>query len=675
MAKHLPKDRRKKPGTTRSRTRGKRSSSVLTFESLNLPLIRVDREGKILDANNALLELTGYSASEFMVQEFFEAVKTHPASENLPSLSSALRNGTSWTGCVHLQRRGAEQLGLVLKLEPEGEGRPEFDHLVATFFEIPQCVGAVADFAQMAERFSTVVDGSMAGLMVVQEGKILFANAAAAEIFGYETSQPLKGKDFLEYLHPGSKTLVSLDDSAIDPASPLTGKDIELKGLRKDGSVVDIDLGSRRILWNGKRAILLSFRDVTERKRLEREQATWFWEQEVLGSIDRQLVSEIDLPKMLEIIALHAKSLTRADWIGILLYQRGTKRAQWKVVLGESAKRPDDVFHQQFLADLLKESLDPIFVPDIREAIVESVYQQSVFGAERLVSVGWFPFEFERKIRGYLVAGYRKPHGFSSREVRLLGSLAEKAALTLSSTDLYENLRRHQKELEFLSSARIQAQEEERRRIATELHDGLGQILTAIKFNFEILEDTLSLNDDELRRFDNAKKLIEHAMREAREISYNLRPSILDDFGLVPALNYLSEHMSKQYHREVDFRSHSVDGRLDRQTETALYRIAQEALTNSIRHGQARHVDIQLIGIEKSIRLIIEDNGVGFDLLSTPGRGPGFSGIGLVSMRERVHSLLGHCDIESRPGKGTTIIVEVPLKTEEANEKDSNTAG
>lgn len=413
---------------------------------------------------------------------------------------------------------------------------------------------------------------------------------------------------------------------------------------------------------------------MTERKRLEREQAAWFWEQEVLGSIDRQLASVVDLPRLLEIIVLHARSLTRADWIGILLYQRGSKRAQWKVIHG-GGQKPDDVFHKEYVSDLLKESLDPVFIPDMREAVAQSVYQNSVFGQEGLLSVGWFPIELEGKIRGYLVAGYRKSHGFSSREIRLLGSLAEKTALTLSNTYLYENLRRHQEELEFLSSARIQAQEEERRRIATELHDGLGQILTAIKFNFEILEDTLPLKDDEARRFDNAKKLIEHAMREARDISYNLRPSILDDFGLVSALSYLAEHMCKEYHREVVFRTHGIDGRLEPQTETALYRIAQEALTNAIKHGQAAHVDIQLVGIEKVVRMIVEDDGVGFDPVAVSGRGSAYSGVGLVSMRERVHSLLGNLDIESHPGKGTTIVVEVPLTTGEQDGKDPNTAG
>ncbi len=630
--------------------------------------MRVDREGRILEVNEGLRKLTGYAAAELRAQRFFDLVRPQDVSEGMSDLAQALTTGIRWSGCVVVRRKDGDGKDQVLSLQPIGLRKTGPWHLTAVLLDVPQCLGTAADQAELAQRFSTVVNGSMTGLVVVQDGSIVFANRAAVDVFGFETSQDLLGRKFVDCLETGSKKLISVD---LSDARALS-QGVEVKGVRGDGTVVDLDIDSSDIAWQGQRALLISFRDVTERKRLEREQAAWFWEQEVLGSIDRQLASVIELPKMLEIIVLHAKSLTRADWIGVLLYQRGSKRAQWKVIYGTNEK-PEDVFHRQFLSDLLKESLDPVFIPDIREAVVGTVYQNSVFGIENLVSIAWFPIELEGKIRGYLVAGYRKSHGFSSREVRLLGSLAEKSALTLSNTYLYENLRRHQEELEFLSSARIQAQEEERRRIATELHDGLGQILTAIKFNFEILEDTLPLKDDELRRFQNAKKLLEHAMREARDISYNLRPSILDDFGLVSALNYLAEHMSKEFHREVVFRSHGIDGRLEPEMETALYRIAQEALSNAIKHGQASHVDIQLFGIEKNVRMIVEDDGVGFSPVTASGRGSGYSGIGLVSMRERANSVLGNFDIESNPGKGTTVIVEVPLTTGGQDGKDSNT--
>jgi len=156
-------------------------------------------------------------------------------------------------------------------------------------------------------------------------------------------------------------------------------------------------------------------------------------------------------------------------------------------------------------------------------------------------------------------------------------------------------------------------------------------------------------------------------MAEAREISYNLMPSVLVDFGLVPAIQFLGEQFSKNSHLNVHVHVSGVENRLDPSIEVGLYRIAQEALTNITKHAEANTVNIQLLGDSKSIRLIVEDDGKGFLINRLEPRIDERHGMGLVSMRERAASFNGLLMLDSRPGRGTEIIVEIPNMTMEIN--------
>ncbi|MGH2567908.1 MAG: ATP-binding protein, partial [Bacteroidota bacterium] len=272
-----------------------------------------------------------------------------------------------------------------------------------------------------------------------------------------------------------------------------------------------------------------------------------------------------------------------------------------------------------------------------------------------------FPLIVEGKLKGQLIVGFRSYHAFSGRDLRLLVSLSEKSSIALANAELYENLVKREQELKHLSGARVEAQEEERRRIAREIHDSLGQMLTAIKFNIEILEDAIPGESAERKRVDDTKNLLDTAMAEAREISYNLMPSVLEDFGLGPALQLLCEQFSKRNSFKIEYHAHGLAERLEPALEVSLYRIVQEALNNIAKHAEAKEASVQVVRHGEGVRLTIEDTGKGFDpsmqLTSTDGR----HGIGLVSIRERAASFKGTVDIDSAANVGTTIVVEIPL--------------
>jgi two-component system sensor histidine kinase UhpB len=218
----------------------------------------------------------------------------------------------------------------------------------------------------------------------------------------------------------------------------------------------------------------------------------------------------------------------------------------------------------------------------------------------------------------------------------------------------------------------LQAHEAERRRVALELHDQIGQSLTALTLHAQALSRRLDASPTDPRAAGQAERLATLAQRtlgEVQSLSYHLRPTLLDDAGLSAALRALAsdahERLSVETHLDLrDLRDlcdgvASSDERLPGELETALFRIAQESLTNAARHGHARHAWIRLRRSPQAISLLIVDDGQGFD----PGAAPRRHGLGVPGMRERAHLVGGALRIRSRPGAGCVVWAHAPLPT------------
>jgi signal transduction histidine kinase len=208
----------------------------------------------------------------------------------------------------------------------------------------------------------------------------------------------------------------------------------------------------------------------------------------------------------------------------------------------------------------------------------------------------------------------------------------------------------------------ILAQEEERRRVAYELHDGLAQ--TAAGAHLHLRAFARRHRPDrpaEKEELDRAVELAQRVVREARTVVAELRPTVLDDLGLEAALEAEVEELRRDGWR-VDFEADLGPDRLAPATETALFRVAQEALRNARKYAQTRRARVALRSAERAVRLEVQDWGRGFDPAAIPaGAGPG-ERIGLSGMRERVALLGGRCEVHSQPGAGTRIVAEVPLR-------------
>ncbi len=215
----------------------------------------------------------------------------------------------------------------------------------------------------------------------------------------------------------------------------------------------------------------------------------------------------------------------------------------------------------------------------------------------------------------------------------------------------------------------LAAQEQERKRIARELHDETSQVLTSLLISLKVLEETIS-SEEARRQVEETRSLVHQTLRAIRNLSIDLRPSALDDLGLIPALRWYIKEYQQKCKIDVEFFAHTFKERLSPEVETTIYRIVQEALTNTAKYAQATKVSVRVLEEEQSVRATVSDNGKGFDAQTLLKRPWQERGLGLAGMHERASLLNGSLLINTEPGRGTTIEVTIPLTRQLASEKE-----
>jgi signal transduction histidine kinase len=372
-----------------------------------------------------------------------------------------------------------------------------------------------------------------------------------------------------------------------------------------------------------------------ENARLYESATRWSRQLESLNEVGNALVSEIDLPSLLELIAARLRELVRARLVLISLPD-GAGRLR---VESASGTGEEDVLGMT--VEIATSKLGRVFERRRSERVDSLVDDPEVdqTAARRLyANTGLYvPLVARDRAIGVLNALDKQEGGprFNDDDLRVAEAFASRASVAV---DLSERVTR-----DALRRA-VETQELERRRLARELHDGIGQDLTSLLLALRTV-DAPGLRD-----------LVVTALHDVRRLAVELRPKALDDFGLVPALDRLATTFCEQTGMTIELEARFGDHRLPPDAETALYRIVQEALTNTVKHAQAQHVSIFLTWREGRAAAVIEDDGRGFEPQG------GTEGLGLLGMRERLALLGGSLAIESSPGSGTTLVAEVPVE-------------
>lgn len=380
--------------------------------------------------------------------------------------------------------------------------------------------------------------------------------------------------------------------------------------------------------------------------------------------------------RVLREVALHIASEPDLDRIFILIIRQGLKLLNMEsggVWLRDENKKGFTIAKSiNITADLRK-----IFVPDHEgstalilktgKVVALSNYQKlkdgmPVFKNSGLIGMINAPIRVEDKIFGILALGTRRPRRiFTPAEKNLVELLAEHASVAVRSAQFRKTQKEYETRLHQLSRGIISAQEEERKRIARELHDEHGQAVSLIKIRLDHLSRNWEkkLPPPVSRELAEINRLLSQNIQDIRQLITALRPSMLDDLGLVPTLRWWLARFENETGMDTDLSLPRKWERLPGRMETAIYRIIQESLTNAARHSAATRIQVSLEKKDGRILAEIEDNGIGFrveKVLHQPG-----GSVGLMGIEERVALLGGKAVIKSQPGKGTRIRVELPL--------------
>jgi signal transduction histidine kinase len=462
-----------------------------------------------------------------------------------------------------------------------------------------------------------------------------------------------RGRGILGVLISDARTL-RLSDIAEDPRSvgfppghppmkSFLGTPIRLRGVaygnlylaEKEGGEFDVEDEELVELLSAQAAVAI------ENARLYESATAWSRQLESLHEISEALVSELDLPRLLQLVVERLRELIDARVVAIAL--PAGEALHVEAVAGDGAELLRDATIPSaskvgaVLARGRSERVDAIL--DDPE-VIQDVARR--FGATTGLYV---PLIARDGPIGIVFAHdklSRDPR-FSSTDLLLAERFAQRAAVAvdLSRRVQRDSLRRL-----------VEGQEIERRRLARELHDETGQALTSVLLGLKSVESA----EDVPAALADLRELVVATLQEVRRLAVELRPKALDDFGLVPAVERLAETFRASTGIPLQLESRLGEERLPPEVETTLYRVVQEALTNVAKHAGARKVSVLLVRRDRAVTAVIEDDGYGFTLLDEE-RG----GIGLAGMRERVGLLDGRFLVEAEQGGGTTIVAEVPL--------------
>jgi signal transduction histidine kinase len=406
-------------------------------------------------------------------------------------------------------------------------------------------------------------------------------------------------------------------------------------------------------------------RDVTEARRLEEQIEEASKNLLALNVIASTVSQSMDLDTVLNAAFDKVLELMEGTTGGILLLDEESQTLSYRVYRGlseEFVKTVAGLKLGEGITGRVAKQEKPIYVDDLSK---DPRITCSAVIKEGLRAFASLPLRSKNKLLGVMNVASHTERPFSRQDIELLTSIANQIAVVIENAALYNEVQLKEEMRGELLRQIISTQEEERKRIARELHDETSQALSGVAVNIQAIIEALPLDTKQVKaKLQKIQSLTINTLNEIHRVIYELRPSLLDDLGLAAAVEWHAESYLRAAGIKVHLETDGVERRLPAEVETALFRIIQEATANIVRHAGAENTSIALEFKESSIAIRIEDNGRGFDLDKVIKSKDRWRGLGLLSMKERAEFLGGMLKIQSRPGIGTQIVAEIPVNGE-----------
>ena len=567
-----------------------------------------------LDENNILTyispkikDILGYETDEIIDKTPFDFMPPGEVERMEHAIRGIIESGQAF---AELETTFLHQDGRQVVLESGGEriagGDSEYRGFRGISRDVTERKRAEEALRQSEEQYHQIFESIADSLFVGDlEGRIVAANPAACEMHGY-SQEEIIGLPVLELIHPDDHQRFDEFLKAVETGGTYRTESVE---VRKDGSTFDVEIFGGPFVYRGRPHLLAIVRDITDRKKAEKE----------LRQSEETARALINAPT-------ESFVLLESDGTAVILNETAARRLGGSVqeLVGKCVwdlMPPDVAQPRKARCDEVIRSGDAVCFEDLREG---RVFQSCIYP--------------------------------------LRNASGQVARLAIYSQDITDHKKADEavlKEREHLKRS-LEASDRERKLVAYDIHDGLAQHLTAAIMKFQSVAQLQSTHGEEASEiFNSGLGLLDHALAEARRLIGGVRPPILDEMGIVAAVEHLVASTTSNGGPEIAVNADVKFDRLEPALENTLFRIIQESLTNACMHSDSDKVRLTLTESSKHLQVEIQDWGIGFDVESIEE-----GNFGLEGIRERSRLLGGNAVIDSEPGKGTRVAVKLPLPEE-----------
>ncbi|MEP6775958.1 MAG: PAS domain S-box protein [Chloroflexota bacterium] len=644
-------------------------------ESSDDAIIGVTLDGTITNWNSASALIYGYDAEEALGQPIFMLAFADKVERMLSVLQSIKQGEHVATYETVRRRKDGTPIDVSVRASPikDRSGRVVGASFIAR--DITSQRRAREQVGAARDQLAAILNGLPDGITVHdRDGKPIYVNDSAASSLGsttedylLEESREKQVRGITIYDEWGTP----LQDSQLPVAAALRGVPNPNMVLRHRHTLSGAEY------WTASRSkvihdengqiqfIVSTFSDITERKLIEEALRKGAQRLNVLHELDRAVLEARSLPEIAGVALHYVTQLVPCSRASVALYRPESSDGIILAAtgIGEDVMTggvtvPIDV--RWVVAGL--EHGETLVINDIhaRPRDVQAAFQAFVkLGLRSMVMV---PFVVQGRLIGSLNLWSETPGAFTADSTDLAREVGDQLALAIHDAQLFDEVRAGRERLEMLSHKLLEVQESERRHLARELHDEIGQVLTAIQINLQILGQSLNAADAAARLADSIN-MVKYTLQQVRTLALDLRPSMLDDLGLVSALRWYVQNHVRKVGIHVRLVADPLPRHLPAHIEITCFRVAQEALTNVVRHAQAQRVTVTIRLRKTELVLSVRDRGLGFDVDMAKEQALKGHSMGLLGMQERVELAGGHLSIESDASEGTVIRAIFPLST------------
>jgi signal transduction histidine kinase len=406
--------------------------------------------------------------------------------------------------------------------------------------------------------------------------------------------------------------------------------------------------------------------EITERTRAEQESVKRANQAEALARVAMR-INQLDLAAILEAVCEEAvRVVPSMPQAALMLCDEQHDVLYVAASTGSTAEavQQTSLVPRAWYEEMMEAQGQVIIIPDALK--IADLPNAELLAGQKTRTIVSISMMHENDLIGSLnIASNGEIYLPGEEEMAMLQALANQATVAIANARLFKQISESRSHLQALSQTLVKVQEAERRNLAVELHDEIGQVLTSLSLTLDLIGRTTGAEVPAegaiSEGLSQAQSLVNQLLKQVRDLSLDLRPALLDDLGLLPALISLFERYTAQTDIQVDFKHSGLESRFAPEIETAAFRIIQEALTNVARYAQVNDVAVRLWANEEILGVQVQDQGVGFDPEAIDLTRPTS---GLSGMRERANLCGGQVEIESEPGGGTCLTAEFPLRSE-----------